>query len=159
MFFYYSRFARCTRQKKRFSSAKKTFEFERNFSHIQSFFTYFIIVISFVGNSVLIISLYSVEFIQFLQVTILHWIHSRFCFFVCVQSASYLMYSVAVFVNIFLDLIFHNFELYPYSYPYTIILTLQIYQSVVLKFVQLFPMSSLFPSGLWLKRLSDLGHL
>ena len=41
-------------------------------------------------------------------------------------------------------LIFYSFEPYPYPYPYSyaypIILTLKIYQSVVLKIVQLFPL-------------------
>ena len=112
-------------------------------------------MIFFVGHSVLI-SLYSVEFLQFLQAIILHWIHSKFylCLFVCVQSASYLMYYIAVFATIFLRLIFHSFK--PYSYP--IIFTLKIYQSVVLKVVQLFPVPNLFPSSVWLRSVSDFGH-
>ena len=62
--------------------------------------------------------------------------------FVCFQSVSYLMYYIAIFGAILLCLIFHSFK--PYSYPYPIILTLKVYQSVVLKVVQLFLMSSLF---------------
>ena len=68
------------------------------------------------------------------------------------------MYYIAVFVTIFLRLIFHSFEPYPYSYPYPIILTMKIYQSVVLRVVQLFPVSSLFPSSLSLKSASDFAH-
>ena len=55
-------------------------------------------------------------------------------------------------------LIFDSFEPYPYSYPDPIILTLKLYQSVVLKVVQLHPVLSLFPSSLWLKSVSDFAH-
>ena len=55
-------------------------------------------------------------------------------------------------------LIFDSFEPYPYSYPYPIILTLKLYESVVLKVVQLLPVLSLFPSSLWLKSVSDFAH-
>ena len=48
------------------------------------FYTFFI-VISFLGNSV-VISLYSVEFLQFLIATPLHWIHCKFYLFVCLRS-------------------------------------------------------------------------
>ena len=65
--------------------AIRRFYFERNFSHFQSCFTHFIIVISFVGNSVLV-SIYSVEFLQFLLATYLYWIHSKFYLFVCLCS-------------------------------------------------------------------------
>ena len=68
------------------------------------------------------------------------------------------MYYIAVFGTMFLRLIFYSFEPYFYSYTYPIILTLKIYQSVVLKVVLLFPVSSWFPSSLWLKRLSDFAH-
>ena len=72
--------------------------------------------------------------------------------FVCVQSAPYLMYNIAVFGTILLCLIFYGFEPYPYSYTYPIILTLKIYQSAVLKVVQLFPVSSWFPSRSLVKK-------
>ena len=68
------------------------------------------------------------------------------------------MYCIAIFETIFLRLIFYNFEPYPYSYPYPIILTLKTYQSVVLKVLQLFPVSNLFPSSFWLKGVSDFAH-
>ena len=117
--------------------AIRRFNFERNFSHYWSCSTHFVIVISFVRNSVLI-SLYSMEFLQFLQATHLHWIHGKFClfiFFACVQSASYLLYYIAVLKTVFLRLIFHSLEPYPYSYRYPIILTFKIYQLVVIKVV------------------------
>ena len=60
------------------------------------------------------------------------------------------MQYIAVFRAIFLRLFFHSFE-----YPYPIIFTLKIYHSVALKVAQLFPVSNLFPSGLWLKSVSD----
>ena len=75
-------------------------------------FYIFFIVISFAGNSV-VISLYSVEFLQFLLATPLHWIQCKFYLFVCVQSASYLMYYIALFGTIFLCLSFYTSEPYP----------------------------------------------
>ena len=54
------------------------------------------------------------------------------------------MHNVAVFGTIFL-LVF--------------IFPLKIYQSVVLKVAQLFLVSNLFPSGLWLKNVSNFFHL
>ena len=69
------------------------------------------------------------------------------------------MYYIAIFGTIFLRLIFHSFEPYPYSYPYPIILTLKTYHSVALKVVQLFPVSNLSPSGFWLKSVSDFARL
>ena len=78
--------------------------------------------------------------------------------FVSTQSALYLMYYIAVFGTTFLCLIFYSLKPYPYSYTYPIILTLKIYQSVVLKVAQLFPVSSWFLSSLWLKSVSDFTH-
>ena len=122
--------------------AIRRFNFERNFSYFESCSTHFVIVISFVRNSVLI-SLYSVYFLQFLQAIPLHWIHSKFYLFIylfaCFQSTSYLLYYIAVLETEFFCFIFHCFEPYPYSYRYTIILTLKIYQSVVLKVASFFP--------------------
>ena len=74
--------------------------------------------------------------------------------FVCARSGSYLMSYIAVVKTIFLGLIFRSFE----PYPNLIIFTLKIYQLVVLKVVQLFPVSNLFPSSLWLKSVSDLAY-
>ena len=70
------------------------------------------------------------------------------------------MYYTAVFGTVLLCLIFYSFEPYPYPYLYTypVILTLNIYQSVVLKVVQLFPVSSWFPSNLGLKNVSDFAN-
>ena len=89
---------------------------------------------------------------QHLDVTVFSEVSSVFGYiasfiylFVCVQSASHLMYNINVSGAIFLGLVFHNFE----PYPYHIMLNLKIYQSVVLKVVQLFPKSNLFASGLW----------
>ena len=111
--FYYSRFARDKPMTERFSSGDKTYLFwEKFWSFLVLFFTFFFIVISFVGNSV-VISLYSVEFLQFLLATPLHWIHCKFYLFVCVQSASYLMYYIALFGTIFLCLSFYTSEPYP----------------------------------------------
>ena len=101
------------------------------------------------------ISLYSVEFLQFLLATPLHWIHANLYLFVylfvCVQSASYSMHNIAAFGTIFLRLIFYSFEPYPYhyhySYTYPIILTSKIYQSVVLEVVQLFQVGPRLVSG------------
>ena len=73
------------------------------------------------------------------------YIASFIYLFVCVQSASHLMFNINVSGTIFLGLVFHNFE----PYPYPIMLNLKIYQSVVLKVVQLFPKSNLLASGLW----------
>ena len=44
------------------------------------------------------------------------------------------------------------------TYLYHTILTMKTYRSVVLKIVRLFPVSSLFPYGLWLKCVSDFAH-
>ena len=70
------------------------------------------------------------------------YIASFIYLFVCVQSASHLMSNINVSGTIFLGLVFHNFE----PYPYPIMLNLKIYQSVVLKVVQLFPKSNLLAS-------------
>ena len=99
------------------------------------------------------------EFLQFLLATPLHWIYNKFDLFIC----------LSVFLRRIWCTILHYLGLYfcawvfiasslTLSITYPIILTLKIHQSVVLKVVQLFPMSSWFPSSLWLKSVSNLAH-
>ena len=64
------------------------------------------------------------------------------------------MSNITVYEAIFLRLIFDSFE----PYPYPIIFTLKIYQSVTLKVVHLISVSNLFKSGLLLKSVPDFDH-
>ena len=100
---------------------------------------------------VLVVSLLRLYVFCYSRFVLLHWIHSKFFHLLVCLCSVYVVFDVLYCSTgtIFLRLFFHSFE--PYSYPYPVILTLKIHQSVALKVAQLFPVSNLFPSGLWLK--------